>query len=469
MSALASGLTARSRPTPARPLAVLAGVALAAALAVLARRIAPDAPIIFAFSPAVLAGAAITALALLVENHLLGKLARGALGGAALVCFASLIEQPEARLRIFAFTTAGLAAALAIWLIRTASRRPRLSIGLAALYVLAAAALSAYAAAIVVLSRDLMIADFMTYRGVSIEVARLAHAGDWPLLVTAAVESIAQDYSWAPALAPGLALALTAPFSRAVYSFALISLYAASAAMALAVLARDLARRAGLKRDRATAILAFAMVAVFAAYPTGMGVVSRGMPDVGGLALVVVAIRLAERLARLLALPDGQEARVARTTRRVAIALALVLFAMFAFRRWYAFAAAGLVAALALELALAWVREGHLRWREALAAAAVGALVLLALAMPDVVDWLPNLSAHNYGSAYAAIASRRRFSWSNSAIGSGFCRRSAPWPRPRSCGRTRRIGACCGSRSAKPRSPPSSSCGSRRPISIIST
>ncbi len=404
MSSLASGVSARSRPAPARPLAVLAGVALAAALAVLARRIAPDAPMIFALSPAALAAAAVTALALLMENHFLGKLARAALCGAALALFAVFLDSPEARLRLFAFTTAGLSAWLALWLFRTAPRRPRLSIDLAALYALAAAALSAYAAAIVVLSRDLMIADFMTYRGVSIEVARLAHARDWPLLVTAAIESIVEDYSWAPALAPGLALALTAPFSRAVYTFALISLYAAPAAMALAVLARDLARRAGLRRDgaRAAAILAFGMAAAVAAYPAGMAVVARGMPDIGGLALVVVAIRLAERLARLVALSKGQEARVARMTRRVAIALGLVLFAMFAFRRWYAFAAAGLVVALALELALAWMRAGRLRWREALAATALGALVLLALVMPVVVDWLPNLGAHDYGSAYAA-------------------------------------------------------------------
>ena len=36
--------------------------------------------------------------------------------------------------------------------------------------------------------------------------------------------------------------------------------------------------------------------------------------------------------------------------RRVAIALALTLYAMFAFRRWYAFAAAGIVVMLALEV-----------------------------------------------------------------------------------------------------------------------
>ena len=48
-----------------------------------------------------------------------------------------------------------------------------------------------------------MIADFMTYRGIAMMVARLVDAGNWPLLLGAAVQSITQDYSWAPALVPG--------------------------------------------------------------------------------------------------------------------------------------------------------------------------------------------------------------------------------------------------------------------------
>ena len=97
------------------------------------------------------------------------------------------------------------------------------------------------------MSRDLMIADFMTYRGIAIMIARLADAGKWPLLMSATAELITQDYSWAPALAPGLALAIAWPTSRAVYTFALLALYAAPALLALAILARDLARRAGLR------------------------------------------------------------------------------------------------------------------------------------------------------------------------------------------------------------------------------
>ena len=127
-------------------------------------------------------------------------------------------------------------------------------------------------------------------------------------------------------------------------------------------------------------MLAVAMAAVFAAYPTGVAVAARGMPDIGGLVLYVWALRLAERLSRLLALPRGHDRLVGRLTRRVALALALGFFAMFLFRRWYAFAAVGIAATLALEVALLAVRRGRsFRWRETVMAASLGALVLFAL------------------------------------------------------------------------------------------
>ena len=96
--------------------------------------------------------------------------------------------------------------------------------------------------------------------------------------------------------------------------------------------------------------LAVGVAAVLVAYPAAMAVAARGMPDVGGLLLFVCALKLAERLVRLLALRRGHDARVKPMIRRVALALALSLYAMFAFRRWYAFAAAGSVLMLALEL-----------------------------------------------------------------------------------------------------------------------
>ncbi len=381
------------------------GAALAAGAALLVRHIAPLSPDVIAIGIAGLAGLPVIALAFLLEDHALPTLARSASLGTGLVLLGQIPETDEERLRLFGFAMVAMAALLATWLARSARGPARLSADAAALFGATLAALSAYSAYMVIASRDLMIADFMTYRSISIAVARLIDARELPLLVVATLESIARDYSWLPALAPGLALALTAPFSRAAYTFALLACYAAPAALALAILSRDIARRAGLPRDARppTAILALGVMAAIAAYPAGIAVAGRGMPDIGGLVLFVCALRLSERLARLLELPGGHDARVARMTSRVAVALGLTFFAMFAFRRWYVFAAAGVAATLAVEVAFIWWRRrAGFRWRSAAIAAATGALILLGLASPLIVDWLPNLAAHDYASVYAA-------------------------------------------------------------------
>ncbi len=415
MSALDQRAPASYRSLSGRPLGCATGVALAAAIEFLVQHIAPEAPVL-GLGLAGLAGLAIVALAFTLEDQALPILTQAALAGVGLTIVCALSDS-EARLRLISFASVAFGVGLAVMLARTARKRPRVSLGMAALFAAALAGLSAYAAILVLASRDLMIADFMTYRGVAIMVARLADAGNWPLLTSAAVESITQDYSWAPALAPGLMLALSAPTSRAVYTFALLALYAAPALLALAILARDLARRAGLHVSPSPRRLspsprtplpngrgeALGVAAVFVAFPAAMAVAARGMPDVGGLVLAVCALRLAERLARLLALPKGHDARVAPMTRRVALALALTMFVMFAFRRWYAFAAAGIAVVLAIEIAsIALSRGARFRWKDAVAAAALGLLTLLALMSPVIVDWLPNLSAHDYASAYAA-------------------------------------------------------------------
>jgi hypothetical protein len=76
---------------------------------------------------------------------------------------------------------------------------------------------------------------------------------------------------------------------------------------------------------------------------------------------------------------------------------------MFAFRRWYGFAAAGIAAMLAIEAVSIAVRApARFRWKDAATGAALGILTLLALSSPVIVDWLPNLGAHDYARSYAA-------------------------------------------------------------------
>ena len=335
-----------------------------------------------------------------------------------------------------------LAVAVGIWLARSTKHRAP-SPGATATAAAAAAAIGVYALIYIVASRDLMIADFIRYRELSVAVATLARSGRWLGLVTEFLASIQDDYSWAPALAPGLVMAATAPLSRFAYQAPLVVFYGAPALVALAVLARDLARRAGLARDASPlAVLTLAAAGAFAAFPTGIAVLARGMPDIGGLVFYVAALRLGDKLLRLLALPPGHDAQVERQARRVALALALSVFAMVLFRRWYAFAALGVAATLAA----GGRRPGLARPRVPLARGGDGGfarpVVDAGLSSPAIVAWLPDPAAHDYATIYAAyrkpnaIFAAELFAWCGWAF--RWRRRSAP----RCCSRVRPTGAC---------------------------
>jgi hypothetical protein len=266
--------------------------------------------------------------------------------------------------------------------------------GIAAL----AAVLIAYDVWYVLASQDLEIADFMYFRLVSIAVASLIDAGRLPQLVFEVATSLKADYSWVAGLAPGFALAAGAPLSRAVYQAAIMVFYAAPALAALGWFARELAARAGFAPTKSLAALALATAAVAAVYPTGVAVAARGMPDVGGVALYVYALRTADKFTHAAVV-----GRARNLTRRLALTLALTFFAMFIFRRWYIFAAAGVAAAMAFELAVAaWRNRKTFAWGPLLNAGALAALTSAALASPILVDWAGDPGRHDYGSLYAA-------------------------------------------------------------------
>jgi hypothetical protein len=406
MSAFAAAPASRSPGFSRRLPTAGAGAALGLAIAALAWRLSPSAgPAPVALGALALAAA--SGLAATLEEAELTR-AAWAFGLGALMIGAAAASglgadrlEPAfglAALGLFGFATFNLAA------------RARWRLGAPVVPALAflatlLAALAAYDIYYVQASRDLMIADFMFYRKVSIAVASLIGSGRALSLIVDLAASMKEDYSWAPGLAPGLVMAVGGQLSRIAYQTGILAFYAAPAVLALGWLARELARRAGLTRQApgSLATLALAVVAVVAAYPTGIAVAARGMPDIGGLALYVYALRLADRLARTLALAPGHDREVRALTRRLAAALALTLFAMFLFRRWYAFAGVGILAVLALEVAAtALVRGRAFRWREAILAGSLGALTLVALLSPVWVDWLPNPAAHDYSSIYAA-------------------------------------------------------------------
>ena len=390
-----------------RSAAALAGLALSLAAAALAWRLSPAGADLAPLGLGAVTLAASLALAATLREGELALATRG-FGGVAILLFGAIVSgQPGEQLEpIFGLASLGLLGGVVYRLIATSGRRfGPIKPGWMAFAGALFAALAAFNLYYIWVSRDLEIADFMFYRVASIAVAGLLDSGRWPALAVQVAASMKADYSWAPALAPGLALALGAPLSRAVYQAAIMVCYAAPALVALGWLAREIAVRAGLERGagRSRVILALAIAAVFAAYPTGVVVAAKGMPDIGGLALYVFALRLADRLARALLLPAGHEAIVRPMVRRLALALAITLFTMFLFRRWYAFAAVGVAATLALDLAFAVARRrGAFRWADAVHAGAIGALMGLALVSPVLVDWLPDPAAHDYAALYAA-------------------------------------------------------------------
>src|SRR5215469_11395063 len=101
MSALTQRALQRARPPGRRPVAFTAGLALALAVAVLIRRLAPDAPAAITPGLSGLAGAAAVALAWALAEEELARLISGALAGSGLALFGAFLPSQEARLRLF--------------------------------------------------------------------------------------------------------------------------------------------------------------------------------------------------------------------------------------------------------------------------------------------------------------------------------------------------------------------------------
>ena len=147
-----------------------------ASVALLLYRAAPGAPAIILTGLTGFTGLAALALAFTLDDAALPKFTRAVAAGVAIVVLCALVS-PDARLRLASFASAAFGVGLAVWLARTARKRPSVSWPLAALFAVTLACLSAYAAYLVLVSRDLMIADFMTYRGIAMMVARLGRRG----------------------------------------------------------------------------------------------------------------------------------------------------------------------------------------------------------------------------------------------------------------------------------------------------
>ena len=119
-------------------------------------------------------------MAFALEDAALSGLTKAVAAGVATVVFCALATA-DARLNSQASFPRRSALGSRFGWSAPRGRVPKVSWPLAALFAVTLALISAYAAYLVLVSRDLMIADFMTYRSIAMMVARLADAGNWPL------------------------------------------------------------------------------------------------------------------------------------------------------------------------------------------------------------------------------------------------------------------------------------------------
>lgn len=405
MSAIAPAPTP-TVPPPAfqrRPTMALLGIMVAVLAALVVRRFTDasglNVPLLLLLA---IAAPSLLLARALPELAMSGVLKCQAFFFAALTFAAIAKPETETLSMLFGMASLAGAATCAIGLsrVRTARRTSRAS----ALVIAGLGALAAvYAVYYVAQSQDFMVADFMRNRLTSYAVAQRLRAGQVFNLVAIVAASLKEDYSWLPALPTGAAMAAGAPLSRTLYQTAVALFFVGPALFALGVLTRDLLARAG---ERATALnsgllAAFAGGAAFLVYPTGVVVATRGMPDIFGLVFVVLALRHGDKLWRALTLPARRDALIAPLARRLTLALCLDLFAMVMFRRWYAFAGAGVLTILAFGVASRPLTSANFAWGRAAQSASLGLLACLALFSPLLADWLPNLHAHAYVDAYA--------------------------------------------------------------------
>lgn len=248
--------------------------------------------------------------------------------------------------------------------------------------------------------------DFRNYWQKTESLYELMNAGNWAQAASAFASQYTAEYSMLPAVIPAALGLLTGYPDRVAYSLLIVAVYALPAYASVMYLVRrlipDSAASSGRQSNAAWLLAAFT---VFVGLPTFFSTTLYLMPDIGGVVLYVFALLCAVELVRAIAGPRGGAPwrGASQALLLSSISLALLLSLMFVFRRWYAFAAFGIVMSLAVLVIFEWLRAGQHRAGVA-ARAGSAALFSIYTALPLLCwfafAWLRDGSAHDYGNLY---------------------------------------------------------------------
>lgn len=232
--------------------------------------------------------------------------------------------------------------------------------------------------------------------------------GEWRTLWSAMASSMGDSYTLVPAIPLAFLSLIRGSVERTDFVQYVVMAFAFPAVLATASLGKHICQQQlPMSSERswsgpiigATALLAF---------PPFLGTVLLLMPDIGGVAAMVIAVFAAAGILEKFAEGSPQrheDGRLRSELLTYSLILGCVLAFMFVFRRWYVFFAAGVLLALAIRIPLraylarqAWPAFAG---RLILVACAAATAALSILVWPLSL-WAINPAEHNYATLYSS-------------------------------------------------------------------
>ena len=273
--------------------------------------------------------------------------------------------------------------------------------------------------------------DYLVYWRKTDQLYQLLSTGMFSAAAKLAIAQYAHDYTMLPAILPALISFAAGSADRINYVLGITVVYAVPAYLLVHALGRRLAgAREGSFQLRGYADL-LSILTLLIAFPLFLDRVLDLMPDIGGVALVVLTLFLAHDIIVLLAAPAAPAAPAAarlsgpelvRLT-RLSLALGGLLCMMAFFRRWYVFAAVGVCAASLLLICWEFVTNRAARQRMRrnvhIPVILIGASSLTFISWL-LIDWSAKPTQHSYADLYASYAYDLRINLSQFFVAFGF-------------------------------------------------
>lgn len=250
--------------------------------------------------------------------------------------------------------------------------------------------------------------DYRNYWQKTEALHELMVSGAWGQAIGVVADFYSADYSMLPAVMPAIVSLFAGYPTRLNYLLTITGIYAVPAYIMVAYLAKRLLEGSLTPQlyDNRNAWV-FASLPAFFGIPIYFGTTLYLMPDIGGVVLFVAALLYASSLMKAIANePENTNSwKTSADLLRSSLGLGILFSLMFLFRRWYIFAAIGIVCScitlISIEL---WIKRKY--FRNIVQRLSVAFVFIAFSALPFLswvlFDWSHNIGQHDYSNLYSS-------------------------------------------------------------------